>query len=107
MGFDAIPNHLPRVLAHHKALSELGQLPCEKIEAIIETCIEAAEADHPLEHNHIRKLDVADVYRLREGDYRAIIDYQMGQVRILKAAHRKEIYDRRSLRTAVKRSEQE
>lgn len=98
---------LSHLLAHEKALTELSELPTEKIDAILETATEAAEEDHPLEHPHITKLDVADVYRLREGDYRAILDYRLGRVRILKVGHRNSIYERQSLRTATHRSNQE
>ena len=106
MAFDPI-EHLPSVLAHRKALTEMGELSKEGIEKLIDNAQEAAEKDHPLEHGRVQKIEREDIYRLRQGDYRALIDYKLGQVRILLVGHRKNVYSKDSLLKADHRSEQD
>lgn len=106
MAFDPV-DYLPSVLAHRKALSELKECPSDTIEKVVKTAKEAAEKNHPLEHGRVQKIEREDIYRLRQGDYRALIDYKLGQVRILLVGHRKNVYSKDSLLKADHRSEQD
>lgn len=106
MTFDPV-DHLPSVLAHRKALTELGELSREGIERMIESAKEAAEKDHPLEHGKVAKIEKENLYRLRQGSYRALIDYKLGQVRILLVAHRKDVYDTNKLTKASHRAKED
>lgn len=81
-------------LVHRRVESdELADVPSDVRERITDAVREAAALEGPSHHPKIRCLaGHRDLYRLRVGDYRAILDTDLGRVRVLKVAHRQDAY---------------
>jgi len=79
-----------QIFYEKEALKEL-----EKLEPIISRRI--AEKIEKMSENpsscDIKKLKGSDYYRLRVGDYRIIFIFEKNFIKILKIAHRQNIYD--------------
>lgn len=104
----AIPDTALCPLAHKAVLREFRHIP-ESVEARIRECARDASArDHPAEHECIERMggQHEELFRLRVGDYRAILDYHMGHVRVLLVKHRQTAYREDNLSKARVRSQQ-
>lgn len=75
-----------------KANDELQDLPAETQERVREKFLEDVAA-YP--DRHLLKLSGREEYRVRVGDYRAVVEWdkQADVIRILKIGHRRNIYD--------------
>lgn len=87
-------------LAHRAARDELESIPEPYPEAITSILREASNCQHPAEHSRIDTLHDGDLYRVRVGKWRAVIDYHMACVRLLRVGHRETIYDESSMALA-------
>lgn len=95
-------------LAHKAVIRELEQAPDEIADAIRECVHEAAREDHPGAHPNVKRMGGQHeaFYRIRVGDYRAILDKHMGHVRLLLVKPRQTAYREDNLAKARVRSQQ-
>lgn len=91
---------IPQPLVHRTARDELHSIPEPYPQAFKKIIREASSCRHPAEHSRITTLHDGDLYRVRVGKWRGVIDYHLGQVRLLRVAHRESIYDESSMELA-------
>lgn len=91
------PQRIQRPLAHRSARDELHSIPDPYPSAITSIIHQASTLRHPAEHPRIDTLHDGDLYRIRVGKWRAVIDYHMGRIRLLRVGHRERIYDESSM----------
>jgi len=74
-----------------KALKQLKKLPKEISERILKKVVFIKETPQ----SFMKKLESKDIWSLRVGDYRTLIDISEDKkiIEIIKAGHRKEIYE--------------
>lgn len=96
----ATANGIQTPLAHRSARDELHSIPDPYPSAITSIIHEASTLRHPAEHARIDTLHDGDLYRIRVGKWRAVIDYHMARVRLLRVGHRETIYDENSMELA-------
>lgn len=95
-------------LAHRAVLREFEQLPDDAEQALRDELDAARALPHPGEHSKIDRMGGQhdELFRLRVGDYRAILDYHMGHIRVLVVAHRQNAYREDNLAKAKLRHRQ-
>ena len=74
-----------------KALKQLKKLPKEIMERILKKAIFVKDTPQ----SFMKKLEAKDIWSLRVGDYRVLIDVYEDKklMEIIKVGHRKEIYE--------------
>lgn len=95
-------------LAHRAVLREFETIPDDAERTIRDAIDEARALPHPGEHPKIDRMGGQhdELFRLRVGDYRAILDYRMGHVRLLVVATRQNAYREDNLAKAKVRHRQ-
>ncbi len=81
-----------RVIIERRATKEATAIPKEQMSRIAGAI--RGLASNPFPEGFRKIIGESGVYRIREGDYRVLymIDEKANEVRILKIAHRKDIY---------------
>lgn len=79
------------ILFHKNALKQLEKLPKE----IQSRIVEVLDRIKISPHSHVKRLVNTPYFRVRVGDYRIIIDIQIGKliIFVIEVGHRKNIYD--------------
>lgn len=79
---------------HHHAQDELDALPAEERDRMVSTLREVAATRGVVSHKDVGKLEDTYLYRVKVGDYRALIQLRTPEVRVVAVGHRRNIYDR-------------
>lgn len=83
------------LVIHTAAQSELNQVPQQTRNALRRTIKETAALQRPTDHSRAKPLRHADnLFRIREGKYRALCDLSLPYLRCLLVDHRDTVYDR-------------
>jgi len=74
-----------------KALKELKKLPKDTIERILKKVVFIKD----IPQSFMKKLESKDIWSLRVGDYRVLIDIyeEKKLIEVIKVGHRKEVYE--------------
>jgi mRNA-degrading endonuclease RelE of RelBE toxin-antitoxin system len=90
---DSQPAYTIRV--HHTADTELQQVPDQTHAQLKTTLREVAQTEQPTTHKDVRPMRNADnLFRIRQGKYRALCDLNKPYLRVLLVGHRDGLYDR-------------
>jgi len=78
------------VVFTEKAQKDLSNLPEHEIEQILSSCLRLETNPHP-DGKHIKKLKgYKDMYRLRVGDYRAVFEWKISTVTVVRLLTRQD-----------------
>lgn len=83
------------LVIHRAAQSELEQAPQTTRNALRRTLKDVATCERPTNHSKAKPLRHAEnLFRVREGKYRALCDLSLPHVRVLLVDHRGDVYSR-------------
>lgn len=86
-----------QVIVHETAEAELADVPDPTRTNLKDTIAEASRREQPTTHPDARPMRDADnIFRLREGKYRALCDLSKPHLRVLLVEHRETVYSRTS-----------
>jgi len=79
-----------KVVFTEKAQKDLSNLPEHEIEQILSSCLRLETNPHP-DGKHIKKLKgYKDMYRWRVGDYRAVFEWKISTVTVVRLLTRQD-----------------
>jgi len=79
---------------HHHAEGELDALPAQQRDRMVRALREVAATRGVVSHKDVSKLEDTYLYRVKVGDYRALIHLRTPDLRVVAVGHRRNIYDR-------------
>lgn len=83
------------IIVHQTANTELQNIPDQTYAQLKTTLREVAQEEQPTQHKDVRPMRDADnLFRIREGKYRALCDLQKPNLRVLLVGHRDGLYER-------------
>ena len=79
---------------HTTAKRELNDLDADERDRLTDAIVEVAEHRKPTEHSSVRPMTGQDgLFRLREGDLRAVCKLLKPEIVVLKVGKRKDVYE--------------
>jgi len=87
-----MPRYEPTI--HRSAKRELEQIDADARERLTDTIAAVARERKPSSHEKVRQLEGPQgLLRVRVGDYRAVLELESPELRVLRVGHRSEVYD--------------